>query len=123
MTYDLSHIIDCIVVFPQAKGSYKSEWLAQDTHWEITDGKKGSEEGTTETSRHHQILQLGGLILTVAITDLHFVKAILDDLMLTYRIDDQRVYAVGWKNGALFALQVAVKYSLQFAAVCSYMGG
>jgi poly(3-hydroxybutyrate) depolymerase len=89
----------CIVVFPQAKGSYKNDWIAQDTHWEITDGKKGGEQ------------------------DLLFVKAILDDLMLTYRIDDQRVYAVGFKNGALFALQVAVKYSLQFAAVCSYMGG
>lgn len=43
-------IVDCIVVFPQAQGAYKSDWIAQDTHWEITDGKKGGEQGTFKYS-------------------------------------------------------------------------
>jgi predicted peptidase len=51
------------------------------------------------------------------------VKDIVDEVSRTYSIDEYKIYALGWNNGGAFALNVGLRYSQVFAAVCNVMGG
>ncbi len=54
--------------------------------------------------------------------DLGFTKAMLDELIADYNIDQKRVYACGYSNGGFFSFDLACKMSDRFAAIGSVAG-
>jgi polyhydroxybutyrate depolymerase len=56
------------------------------------------------------------------VDDLGFVRALLTRLESDYSIDKNRVYAVGFSNGAFFTQRVACAMASDFAAVASVSG-
>lgn len=56
------------------------------------------------------------------VNDVGFIDALLDDLMRTYPVDAQRVYATGMSNGAIMAYRLASELSDRFAAIAPVAG-
>jgi len=54
--------------------------------------------------------------------DFGFVEALLDELVATYSIDLERVYACGYSNGAFFSYSLACFHSDKIAAIGSVAG-
>lgn len=54
--------------------------------------------------------------------DVAFVRALLDDLARTYRVDPERIYATGISNGALFSQRLACDMSDRIAAIAPVAG-
>jgi len=54
--------------------------------------------------------------------DLGFVRALLDELIATYPVDPQRVYATGFSNGGMLVYALAVEMPDRFAAIASVAG-
>ena len=53
------------------------------------------------------------------VDDFGFIESLLDNLSVTYRIDEERVYAVGYSNGAMLAFGLACYLGERIAAVGS----
>ncbi|MCL4694816.1 MAG: prolyl oligopeptidase family serine peptidase [Candidatus Hydrogenedentes bacterium] len=53
--------------------------------------------------------------------DVAFIDALLDELVVKYAIDSERVYVTGASNGALMAQRVACELTDRFAAAASVM--
>jgi polyhydroxybutyrate depolymerase len=56
------------------------------------------------------------------VDDVAFIRALLDSLERTYRIDRRRVYATGLSNGGMMSYLVACALSDRFAAVAPVSG-
>jgi polyhydroxybutyrate depolymerase len=56
------------------------------------------------------------------VDDVAFVRAVLDDLARTDRVDPRRVYATGLSNGAFMAYRLAAELSDRIAAVAPVAG-
>jgi polyhydroxybutyrate depolymerase len=56
------------------------------------------------------------------IDDVAFVRAILDDLQSSIKIDAKRVYATGMSNGAIFCYRLASELSDRIAAIAPVSG-
>ena len=56
------------------------------------------------------------------VDDFGFIESLLDNLSVTYRIDEERVYAVGYSNGAMLAFGLACYLGERIAAVGSVSG-
>ena len=56
------------------------------------------------------------------VDDVAFMNALLDDLMRTYPVDAQRVYATGMSNGAIMAYRLASELSDRIAAIAPVAG-
>lgn len=56
------------------------------------------------------------------VDDVAFISALLDDLMRTYQIDTQRVYATGMSNGAIMVYRLASELSDRIAAIAPVSG-
>ena len=56
------------------------------------------------------------------VDDVAFIRAVLDDLAKTYRIDPKRVFATGMSNGAMMAYRLASELSDRIAAVAPVAG-
>ena len=56
------------------------------------------------------------------IKKLGFIDSLIDNLSATYRIDEERVYAVGYSNGAMLAFGLACYLGERIAAVGSVSG-
>jgi len=56
------------------------------------------------------------------VDDFGFIESLLDNLSATYRIDEERVYAVGYSNGAMLAFGLACYRGERIAAVGSVSG-
>lgn len=54
--------------------------------------------------------------------DVGFIAELLDELLETYAIDEQRVYSVGSSNGGFFSFALACRLNTRFAAIASVMG-
>ena len=54
--------------------------------------------------------------------DFGFIDSLIDNLSATYRIDEERVYAVGYSNGAMLAFGLACYRGERIAAVGSVSG-
>ena len=57
------------------------------------------------------------------IDDVAFVQSLLERLKSRFDIDEKRIYAAGFSNGAMFCLRLARELPLAFAAVASVAGG
>ncbi|MFZ4286379.1 alpha/beta hydrolase family esterase [Variovorax sp. HJSM1_2] len=57
-----------------------------------------------------------------AVDDVGFVRALVQRLQATHRIDGRRVYAVGMSNGGMFAHRLGCEAADVFAAVASVAG-
>lgn len=58
-----------------------------------------------------------------AVDDLSFIKALLDEIGRTYRIDSSRVFATGISNGGMFSQFLATRLSDRIAAVAPVAAG
>jgi polyhydroxybutyrate depolymerase len=56
------------------------------------------------------------------VDDVAFINALLDDLMGSYHVDPQRVYATGMSNGAIMAYRLASELSDRIAAIAPVSG-
>ncbi|MEC7164327.1 MAG: PHB depolymerase family esterase, partial [SAR324 cluster bacterium] len=56
------------------------------------------------------------------VDDFGFIESLIDNLSATYRIDEERVYAVGYSNGAMLAFGLACYRGKRIAAVGSVSG-
>lgn len=56
------------------------------------------------------------------VDDVAFIRALLDDLAVAYRIDPRRVFAAGLSNGAMMAYRLASELSDRIAAVACVAG-
>jgi polyhydroxybutyrate depolymerase len=56
------------------------------------------------------------------VDDFGFIESLIDNLSATYRIDEERVYAVGYSNGAMLAFGLACYRGERIAAVGSVSG-
>lgn len=54
--------------------------------------------------------------------DVAFIRAAIDDLATTYRIDTRRVFATGMSNGAMMAYRLASELSDRIAAIAPVAG-
>ena len=54
--------------------------------------------------------------------DNHFSEAIVDELSLSYCIDEDRLYAIGYSLGSMFTYEIACQLNHRFAAVASFAG-
>ena len=54
--------------------------------------------------------------------DIFFVEAIIDDLSLEYTIDQSRVYACGYSEGAIFSYELGCRLNDQIAAFAAVSG-
>lgn len=54
--------------------------------------------------------------------DFGFINALIDKLSLTYRIDTDRIYAIGYSNGGYFSYALACYHSDKIAAIASVSG-
>jgi polyhydroxybutyrate depolymerase len=62
------------------------------------------------------------LINKSTVDDFGFIESLIDNLSATYRIEEERIYAVGYSNGAMFAFGLACYRSKGIAAVGSVSG-
>lgn len=53
--------------------------------------------------------------------DIDFVEALLDHLLLSELLDEQRIYAVGASNGGMFVLRLACQLPRRFAAFAAVL--
>lgn len=56
------------------------------------------------------------------IPDIAFVNAMLDDLIARFAVDERRIYAAGFSNGASMAFRVGVELSGRIAAIAPVAG-
>ena len=56
------------------------------------------------------------------INDIDFITAVLKEIKSKYRIDEKRIYAAGYSNGAMMCYLLACELSDQFAAVAPVAG-
>ena len=56
------------------------------------------------------------------VDDVAFIRAVLDDLAATYRVDPRRIFAAGLSNGAMMAYRLAAEMSDRIAAVACVGG-
>lgn len=63
-----------------------------------------------------------GFALHTNVDDLGFIATLLDKLEHTYRVDHDRVYAVGVSNGAILAYSLACSMAGRFVAIASVAG-
>ncbi|MFN4260994.1 MAG: alpha/beta hydrolase family esterase [Gemmataceae bacterium] len=63
-----------------------------------------------------------GYAMRREIDDVAFVKALLDDLEQTVRVDPKRVYATGMSNGAMISYRLASELSERIAAIAPVGG-
>ena len=56
------------------------------------------------------------------VDDVAFINALLDDLMGSYHVDPQRIYATGMSNGAIMAYRLASELSDRIAAIAPVSG-
>lgn len=54
--------------------------------------------------------------------DIGFVEAMIDQLLLSYAVDPNRIYATGFSNGGFLTFDLACKLSDRFAAVAPVSG-
>ncbi len=54
--------------------------------------------------------------------DNNFAEAIVDELSKSYCIDQDRLYAIGYSLGAMFAYEIACQLNHRFAAIASFAG-
>ncbi|MFA8440147.1 LPXTG cell wall anchor domain-containing protein [Pueribacillus sp. YX66] len=57
------------------------------------------------------------------IDDVGFVSELIDIFINNYNIDENRIYATGMSNGAMFSQRLAIELSDRLAAVASVTGG
>lgn len=55
--------------------------------------------------------------------DVAFVDDVVDDIAATWCVDEHRVHADGWSNGAVMSQRMACEAAHTFASVSSYGGG
>lgn len=60
---------------------------------------------------------------TTSSPDVAFLRAVVDDIAATYCVDENRVHADGWSNGAVMSQRLACNAADKFASVTSYGGG
>ncbi|MBI3410817.1 MAG: dienelactone hydrolase family protein [Planctomycetes bacterium] len=63
-----------------------------------------------------------GYAMQNKVDDVAFVKAILDDLEKTAKVDAKRIYATGMSNGAIMAYRLASELSDRIAAIAPVAG-
>jgi polyhydroxybutyrate depolymerase len=56
------------------------------------------------------------------VDDFGFIESLVDNLSATYRVDEERVYAVGYSNGAMLAFGLACYRGERIAAIGSVSG-
>ena len=54
--------------------------------------------------------------------DVNFISAIIDSLSSKYSIDEQRIYACGYSEGAIFSYELACRLNQKIAAVAAVSG-
>jgi polyhydroxybutyrate depolymerase len=64
----------------------------------------------------------GGNRLPKEVDDVAFVSALLDDLIGSYAVDPQRIYATGISNGAVMTYRLAAELSDRIAAIAPVSG-
>jgi polyhydroxybutyrate depolymerase len=60
--------------------------------------------------------------VTRQVPDIEFILAMLSDLKTHFSVDELRIYATGFSNGASMTFRVARELSLTFAAVAPFAG-
>ncbi len=56
------------------------------------------------------------------VDDIQFIQALLDSLRAELRIDDRRIFAAGFSNGASMAYRVAIELDREIAAIAPVAG-
>ena len=56
------------------------------------------------------------------VDDIDFTEALMDDLIATYNIDNNRIYSTGMSNGGFMSYQLACELSDRIAAIASVTG-
>jgi len=56
------------------------------------------------------------------VDDIDFTEALMDDLIATYSIDNNRIYSTGMSNGGFMSYQLACELSDRIAAIASVTG-
>ncbi|HEY4291358.1 MAG TPA: PHB depolymerase family esterase [Puia sp.] len=59
---------------------------------------------------------------TQNVDDVHFISALIDELVADYKVDPKRVYVAGMSNGAMMAYTLACDLSDKIAAITSVSG-
>ena len=54
--------------------------------------------------------------------DIGFINALIDTVSATYRIDEKRIYATGYSNGAFLSIDLACHLSTRIAAIAPVSG-
>jgi len=76
-------------------------------------------EGTLDNSGNtHFNVGWGGS----TVDDVGFTEALMDDLIATYNIDNNRIYSTGMSNGGFMSYQLACELSDRIAAIASVTG-
>ena len=63
-----------------------------------------------------------GCAWTACYDDIGFLERVIDEVLIDYPIDAERVYLLGVSNGAMMALQLACQHPQRFAAVAAIIG-
>ena len=103
----LSAQYNFLVVFGQGQGTFYDHGPIRDQHGHLTFGDLYWEVESPQD-------------------DLHYLETILNYMKTKYSdvLDTDRLYFMGYSNGALFSWNVAVHYGGQtFAALCNHCGG
>ncbi|MFA5058585.1 MAG: PHB depolymerase family esterase [Opitutaceae bacterium] len=56
------------------------------------------------------------------VPDVTFINAMIDDLIARFAVDQRRIYATGFSNGASMAFRVGVELSARIAAIAPFAG-
>jgi predicted esterase len=64
----------------------------------------------------------GGSAMQHTVDDVAFISALLDDLIRTYPVDAEQIYATGMSNGAVMAFRLASELSDRIAAIAPVAG-
>ena len=65
---------------------------------------------------------VGGFTAGSTVDDVGFVEALLEALMATYQLDEQRIYSTGMSNGGYMSFLLACQLSDKIAAIASVTG-
>lgn len=91
-----------IAVYPRGTRADGNEVKRYQRFWNVGEGPQGTFNSNPIISRSD---------------DIGFVKKILDDVSDKFNIDDTRIYATGFSNGAIFSYYLACHVSDRIAAI------
>ncbi|MBF0548966.1 MAG: hypothetical protein HQK60_00385 [Deltaproteobacteria bacterium] len=96
-----------LAVFPEGsrpKASIRPRFLGNPQTW--NDGSNRSNVGATQRK----------------VDDVGFVNALIDDLISRFRVDEHRIYATGFSNGASMVFRLGRQLSRRLAAIAPVAG-